>query len=64
MTKTDLLENWDIVCDKNLNLELANIHITKLGNPNYLLDKYHIFTSGGTSGQECLHGILKAWRSL
>lgn len=47
MSKEKLLNNWyEIVCDKDLNIGLANKHIERLDNPDFLLDKYHIFTSG------------------
>ena len=60
MTKADLMENWDeIVTDRNLNLALANQHIARISKegPAYLLDEYHVITSGGSSG---LRGVFVA----
>ena len=54
MTKTDLMEHWDeIVTDRRLNLDLANSHIKHISEhgPAYLLDEYHVVTSGGSSGK-------------
>jgi phenylacetate-coenzyme A ligase PaaK-like adenylate-forming protein len=54
MTKTDLMENWDeIVCDRRLNLAMANEHIDRVGRegPSYLLDSYHAMATGGTTGE-------------
>ncbi len=51
MTKTDLMANFDqIVTDKRLTLEVVNQHVSSLREDRYLLDKYHVVASGGTSG--------------
>ena len=53
MTKSDLMNHWDeIVTYRNLNLALANKHIAHISQegPAYLLDEYHVITSGGSSG--------------
>lgn len=60
MTKADLMNNWDeIVTDPHLNLALANQHIAHISKegPAYLLDEYHVVTSGGSSG---LRGVFVA----
>jgi phenylacetate-CoA ligase len=58
MTKADLMVHWDeIVTDRRLTLDLARRHLARVSEegPAYLLDQYHVVTSGGTSGQ---HGII------
>lgn len=53
MTKADLMENWDeIVTDRRLTLDRANEHLARVEahGPAYLLDDYHVITSGGASG--------------
>ena len=51
MTKADLMANFDqIVTDKRLTLEVLNQHVSSLREDRYLLDKYHVIASGGTSG--------------
>ena len=53
MTKSDLMGHWDdIVCDRRLDLAMANEHIERTGEqgPAYLLDEYHVLASGGTTG--------------
>jgi len=54
MTKADLMANWDeIVCDPRLSLSMANEHIDRLASegPAYLLDSYHAFATGGSTGE-------------
>ena len=53
MTKVDLVTHWDeIVTDRRLTLDLANQHLMHVAErgPAYLLNQYHVTTSGGTSG--------------
>jgi phenylacetate-CoA ligase len=51
MTKADLMANFDeIITDKNLTLEKVNEYVSHLREDGYLLDKYHVIASGGTSG--------------
>src|SRR6266568_8680752 len=51
MTKADLMANFDdIVTDKRITLEVVNEHVSSLIEDRYLLDKYHVIASGGTSG--------------
>ncbi len=53
MTKPDVMKNWDrIVTDRRLSLAMASAHTKALENgPAYLLDEYHVFTTGGTTGE-------------
>ncbi len=60
MTKSDLMANWnEIVCDRDLSLNLANDHIDRIGTdgPSYLLDTYHAAATGGTTG----HRAVMVW---
>lgn len=51
MTKDDAMANWDeIVADPRLSIDVANRHIESLTSDAYLLDRYHVVASGGTSG--------------
>ncbi len=53
MTKSDLMANWDrIVTDDRLSLSTTEAHYAALadGGPQYLLDKYQVAATGGTSG--------------
>src|SRR4051795_2612505 len=54
MTKTDVMEHWDeIVTDGRLTLELAEAHLERVASegPAYLLGKYQVVTTGGSSGR-------------
>src|SRR3954470_167934 len=54
MTKTDVMEHWDeIVTDRRLTLELAEAHLERVASegPAYLLGKYQVVTTGGSSGR-------------
>lgn len=52
MTKTDLMANFDeIVTDPRLTRQLCESHLGQLTGNAYLLDGYHVVTSGGSSGQ-------------
>ena len=56
MTKSDLMANFDqIVTDRALSLELIESHLQQLSSDRYLLDFYHVVTTGGSTGQR---GIL------
>jgi phenylacetate-CoA ligase len=74
MTKDDLLEHFDeIVTDPRLRRDLVEAHLIDLRDDAYLLDRYHAFASGGSSGRRgvfvygwdawatCAAGILR-WR--
>jgi phenylacetate-coenzyme A ligase PaaK-like adenylate-forming protein len=74
MTKDDLLEHFDeIVTDPRLRRDLVEAHLLDLREDAYLLDRYHAFASGGSSGRRgvfvygwdawasCAAGILR-WR--
>jgi len=58
MTKADLMANWDrIVTDPRLTLEAANRHLERVaatGEMSYVLDEYHVFASGGSTGQRAV----------
>jgi putative transposase len=52
MTKDDLLEHFDdIVTDPRLRRDLVEAHLLDLREDAYLLDRYHAFASGGSSGR-------------
>ena len=52
MTKDDLMAHWDaIVTDRRLNLDLGEAHLETLTGDAYLLDRYHVVASGGSSGR-------------
>ena len=53
MTKADLMENWDdIVTDDALSLAECRRHVQRLKEgPAYLHDRYHVFTTGGSTGE-------------
>ena len=51
MTKSDLMGHFDdIVTDNRVTLDLVNAHVAGLTTDAYLLDEYHTFVSGGSSG--------------
>ncbi|GAA0459432.1 coenzyme F390 synthetase [Paractinoplanes deccanensis] len=53
MTKTDVMAHWDdIVTDRRLTLRGAREHLARVSaeGPAYLLDDYHVVTTGGSSG--------------
>jgi phenylacetate-CoA ligase len=53
MTKADVMANWDgIVTDPRVTLEGAEAHLVDVASegPAYLLDEYHVLTTGGSSG--------------
>ncbi len=51
MTKDDLMEHWDdIVTDRRLTLDLAESYLGSLTTDAYLLDRYHVVASAGSSG--------------
>ncbi len=53
MTKADLMEHWDdIVTDDALSLAECRRHVQLLKEgPAYLHDRYHVFTTGGSTGE-------------
>jgi phenylacetate-CoA ligase len=52
MTKADLMAGFDdIVTDRRLSRALAERHLASLESDSYLLGRYHVVTSGGSSGQ-------------
>jgi len=52
MTKDDLMEHWDdIVTDRRLTLDLAESYLGSLTTDAYLLDRYHVVASAGSSGR-------------
>ena len=52
MTKDDLMASFDeIVTDRRLSLAAANAHLAGLEDDAYLLDQYHVVSSGGSSGR-------------
>ena len=54
MTKADVMANWDeIVTDRRLTLAVAEAHLARVAEhgPAYLLDEYHVVSSGGSSGR-------------
>lgn len=54
MTKADLMANWDaIVTDPRLDLDGALSHMADLdtSGPSFLLDEYHVFATGGSTGE-------------
>jgi phenylacetate-coenzyme A ligase PaaK-like adenylate-forming protein len=51
MTKADLMGNFDqVITDPALNLELVNEHVDGFTDDAYLLDKYRVITTSGTTG--------------
>src|SRR5215472_6157520 len=71
MTKQDLMANWDeIVTDPRLTLDVARRHLAHVDahGPAYLLDEYHVVTTGGASGVYAwdwdgwLEAALNSWR--
>lgn len=52
MTKADLMGNFDdIVTDARLSQELVEKHLASMSHDGYLLDEFHTFASGGSSGE-------------
>jgi phenylacetate-coenzyme A ligase PaaK-like adenylate-forming protein len=52
MTKTDLMDNFgDIVTDSRLNREVCERHLEAQTADPYLMGKYHVVASAGSSGQ-------------
>jgi phenylacetate-CoA ligase len=52
MTKSDLMDNFDdIVTDRRVTRELCERHLAGLAGDAYLLGKYRVVASGGSSGQ-------------
>jgi phenylacetate-CoA ligase len=52
MTKDDVMEHWDeIVTDDRLRLDDAEAHLEGLDADAYLLDRYHVVSTGGSTGR-------------
>jgi len=52
MTKDDLMANFDAIStDARLTLDVAEAHLAGLKSDAYLLDRYHVIASGGSSGR-------------
>jgi phenylacetate-coenzyme A ligase PaaK-like adenylate-forming protein len=52
MTKDDMMEHLDgIFTDPRLSRRLVEAHVDILVDDAYLLDEFHVFTSGGSSGR-------------
>ena len=52
MTKDDLMANFDaILTDRALSQDMVESHLDRLSEDAYLLDRYHVFASGGSSGR-------------
>jgi phenylacetate-coenzyme A ligase PaaK-like adenylate-forming protein len=52
MTKDDMMEHLDgIFTDPRLSRRLVEVHVDTLVDDAYLLDEFHVFTSGGSSGR-------------
>ena len=52
MTKDDLMGNFDdIVTDPQVRLDVLEAHLEGLAEDAYLLDRYHVIASGGSSGR-------------
>jgi len=66
MTKTELMAGFDdIVTDRRLSRTLAERHLASLVSDAYVLGRYHVVASGGSSGQR---GVFvydwDAWQSF
>jgi phenylacetate-CoA ligase len=56
MTKHDLVVHFDqLVTDRRLNLEMTEAHLAALRADAYLLERYHVNASGGSSGQRSVY---------
>jgi phenylacetate-CoA ligase len=52
MTKDDLMGSFDeIVSDRRLSLDLCDAHLETLTDDAYLLGRYHVIASGGSTGR-------------
>ena len=52
MTKDDMMEHLDgIFTDPRLSRRLVEAHVETVVDDAYLLDEFHVFTSGGSSGR-------------
>jgi phenylacetate-CoA ligase len=55
MTKHDLMENFDaIVTDPRVTLDVCEAHLASLKSDAYLMGRYHVSASGGSSGRRGL----------
>jgi phenylacetate-CoA ligase len=56
LTKGEMMENFDdIVTDRDLSLKRAEDHLDVLASDNYLLDRYRVVSSGGSSGRRGIY---------
>jgi phenylacetate-coenzyme A ligase PaaK-like adenylate-forming protein len=55
MTKEDLMKNFDAIStDPRVTLDVAEAHLATLKSGAYLLDRYNVIASGGSSGQRAV----------
>lgn len=66
MTKAELMADFDdIVTDRQLSRALAERHLTSLDSDAYVLGRYHVVASGGSSGQRGVFAYdWDAWPSF
>jgi phenylacetate-CoA ligase len=66
MTKADLMADFDdIVTDRRLSRALAESHLASLDSDAYVLSRYHVVASGGSSGQRGVFAYdWDAWPSF
>jgi phenylacetate-CoA ligase len=66
MTKADLMASFDhIVTDRRLSRTLAERHLASLDSDAYVLGRYHVVASGGSSGQRGVFAYdWDAWPSF
>jgi phenylacetate-coenzyme A ligase PaaK-like adenylate-forming protein len=73
MSKADLMANWDeIVTDRRVTLEMTRRHLVTVAErgPAYLLDEFHVVTTGGSTGvflwdwEGWLQAGLGSWRHI
>lgn len=51
LTKSEVMENFDeLVTDRQLSLDLVNRHVETLDTDSYLLDRYRVVSTGGSTG--------------
>jgi phenylacetate-CoA ligase len=55
MTKEDLMTHFDAIStDPRVTLDVAEAHLARLKSGAYLLDRYHVIASGGSSGRRAV----------
>jgi phenylacetate-CoA ligase len=61
MTKADLMGDFDrVVTDQRLTLEVVNAHVETLTRDDYLLDKYRVVATSGSTGTRAV--FVYGWR--